>query len=583
MLRTILNRKQNQLLKDEKETLERLQLALSGFQVAAEDQKTLQKSLRQLDELFLLVVVGEFNSGKSAFINALLGERFLPEGVTPTTAQIHILRHGDSAEREVAEESVLVLTYPAPFLREINIVDTPGTNAVIRRHEQLTQEFVPRSDLVIFVTSADRPFTESERAFMERIRQWGKKVVILLNKIDLLEDDEIGQVVEFIGQNALALLGFTPEIFPVSAKLALKAKQAESRRERDALWQASKFDAVETYIHKTLDERSRLRLKLRNPLGVGERLAADYLAVARQRLELLAEDAQAIENIERQLEIYRSDMQRDFRYRLADVENILLAMNSRGMLYFDETLRLARVFDLVNTQRIQGEFERKVVADTPYQIEQEVSALIDWLVAKDLRQWQATLEYLDRHRAQVRDQEEGVIGQVGGPFEYNRRALLDSVGRAAKEVVMTYDREAEARQLAQGMRDAVASTALVQVGAVGLGAVLVAVMHTALLDFTGILTAGAMAVVGLLIIPAKRRKAKNDLHNKLEDLRQRLIAAMTEEFERELARSLQRLREAIAPYTRFVRAEQQKLAQIEGELVEIAAALGKLRARVENL
>ncbi len=96
MLRTILNRKQSQILKDEKAALERLQLALAGFDVTPEDQKTLQKSLQQLDELFLLVIVGEFNSGKSAFINALLGERFLPEGVTPTTAQIHILHHGEA-------------------------------------------------------------------------------------------------------------------------------------------------------------------------------------------------------------------------------------------------------------------------------------------------------------------------------------------------------------------------------------------------------------------------------------------------------------------------------------------------------
>lgn len=583
MLRTILNRKQTQLLKDEKEALERLQLALAGFEVTPEDQKTLQKSLRQLDELFLLVIVGEFNSGKSAFINALLGERFLPEGVTPTTSQIHILQHGPASEREVAEDGVLVLTHPADFLGEINIVDTPGTNAIIRRHEQLTQEFVPRSDLVIFITSADRPFTESERAFMQRIREWGKKVVILLNKIDLLQDEEVSQVVEFIRQNALALLGFTPEVFPISARLALKAKQAESRREHDALWSASNFAPVETYIHKTLDQKSRLRLKLQNPLGVGERLASGYLQLAHDRLALLAEDLKAIENIEGQLEIYRSDMQRDFRYRLADVEKVLLAMNNRGMAYFDETLRLARVFDLVNTQRIQGEFERQVVADTPYEIEREVHALIDWLVEKDLRQWQATLEYLERHRAQVRDREEAIIGQVGGPFEYNRRALLDSVGRAAKEVVLTYDREAEARQLAQGVRDAVAGTALMQVGAVGLGALLVAILHTALLDISGLLGAGALAVVGLLIIPTKRRRAKQDLNDKLEDLRQRLMAAMGAEFEQELARSLQKLREAIAPYTRFVRAEQQKLSRVEESLNDVSATLGQLRVRVDGL
>lgn len=582
MLRTILNRKQAQILKDEKAALERLQLALAGFEVTPEDQKTLQKSIHQLDELFLLVVVGEFNSGKSAFINALLGERFLPEGVTPTTAQIYILHHGEASDREVEEDGVLTLTYPAAFLREINIVDTPGTNAIIRRHEQLTQEFVPRSDLVIFVTSADRPFTESERVFMERIREWGKKVIILLNKIDLLEEDEVGQVVEYIRQNALALLGFTPEIFPVSARLALQAKLASGRRERSVLWDASRFQAVETYIHKTLDEKSRIKLKLRNPLGVGERLTGSYLELAQNRLALLDEDLKAIENIEGQLEIYRSDMQNDFRYRMADIEKVLLAMNNRGMAYFDETLRLGRVIDLVNTQRIQGEFERQVVADTPYQIEQETSALIDWLVDKDLRQWQATLEYLERHRAKVRDEEEQVIGQVGGPFEYNRRALLDSVGRAAKDVVMSYDREAEARELAEGVRDAVAGTALVQVGAVGLGAVLIIVLHTALADFTGILAAGTLAIVGLLIIPAKRRRAKNDLRNKLEDLRQGLVTGMSEEFERELTRSLQRLREAIAPYTRFVRAEKQRLTRVEDELCEVGATLGQIRTRIET-
>jgi small GTP-binding protein len=582
MLRTILNHKQTKILKDEKEALERLQLALAGFEVTPEDQKTLQKSLHQLDELFLLVIVGEFNSGKSAFINALLGERFLPEGVTPTTTQVYILRFGDSTEQEVTEEGVMAISHPAEFLHEINIVDTPGTNAIIRRHEQLTREFVPRSDLVIFITSADRPFTESEHTFLERIREWGKKVVILLNKVDLLEEAEVEQVMDFIRQNALALLGFAPEVFPISARLALRSKLAETKGERDALWQASRFQAVETYILKTLDEKSRLQLKLQNPLGVGERLAAGYLELARSRLALLGEDTKAIDSIDGQLEIYRSDMQRDFRYRLADIEKILLAMNNRGMVYFDETLRLARVLDLINTQRIQGEFERQVVADTPYEIEREVHALIDWLVEKDLRQWQATLQYLERHRAKLRDEEDRIIGQVGGPFEYNRRQLLDSVGRAAKEVVLTYDREAEARQLAQSVRDAVAGAAILQVGAVGLGAILVALLHTALLDFTGVLGAGALAIVGLLIIPAKRRRAKADLNDKLEALRARLMKAMTDEFEQELSRSLQKLREAIAPYTRFVRAEQQKLARIEGELSEVSATLAKSRAQIDT-
>jgi len=591
LLRNILSRKQSDLVKDEKKWLERLQLALAGFEVTPEDQSTLSKSLHQLDELFLLVIVGEFNSGKSAFINALLGDRFLPEGVTPTTSQIHILRYGPEPGREVEEEGVLAVTYPAVFLSEINIVDTPGTNAIIRSHEQLTQNFVPRSDLVIFVTSADRPFTESERAFMEQIRQWGKKVVIILNKIDLIDDPEVAHVVDYIRQNALTLLGFAPEILPVSARLALRAKQTQDGVEHDSLWSASRFQAMETYILKTLDEKSRVQLKLQNPLGVGERLTGRYLDLARGRLDLLAKDVTAIDNIESQLDIYRQDMQRDFRFRLADVENALLAMNSRGMTYFDETLRVARVLDLINTQRIRGEFERQVVADTPQEIERDVQSLIDWLVEKDLRQWQATLEYLDRHRARLQAEadarqlrgDDKIIGQVGGPFEYNRRALLDSVGRAAQDVVLSYDRQAEARQLAEGVRDAVAGAALVGVGAVGLGALLVVVLHTALADVTGVLAASTLAIVGLLIIPTKRRRAKADLQAKLETLREQLMKSMTEAFERELSRSVQRLREAIAPYTRFVRSEQQKLGRVEGELDQISSELGQIRSRVEEL
>src|SRR5437867_7213024 len=109
--------------------------------------------------------------------------------------------------------STILLPYPAEFLREISIVDTPGTNAVIQRHQQTTEHFVPRADLVLFVTSADRPFTETERAFLELIRDWGKKIVVVLNERDLIEsDDELQQIERFIAENAQRLLRIRPPI-----------------------------------------------------------------------------------------------------------------------------------------------------------------------------------------------------------------------------------------------------------------------------------------------------------------------------------------------------------------------------------
>ncbi len=147
MLHDILNENQERLLVEERRWLSALQVALAKFDVAPADQAALERSIRQLDELFLLVVVGEFNAGKSAFINALLGQPVLEEGVTPTTTRIQRLTYGPELDRATQSATVDVLTAPVELLREINIVDTPGTNAILREHEALTRDLFSRSKM----------------------------------------------------------------------------------------------------------------------------------------------------------------------------------------------------------------------------------------------------------------------------------------------------------------------------------------------------------------------------------------------------------------------------------------------------
>ena len=220
----------------------------------------------QLDDLFLIVVVGEFNSGKSAFVNALVGAPVLEEGVIPTTAEIQLVRYGDAIATSRDQTGLRVATAPVELLRDLHIVDTPGTNAIVREHERLTRDFVPRADLVLFVTSADRPFTETERAFLDVLRDWGKKVVLVVNKIDILERaSEREEVVAFVRDSVNRLLGVVPEVFAVSARLAMRAKQG---RPKD--WPGSGFEPLERYVQQTLDDGRRFQLKLANPLGVGD-------------------------------------------------------------------------------------------------------------------------------------------------------------------------------------------------------------------------------------------------------------------------------------------------------------------------
>lgn len=578
MLTRILSAEQDELLKDERRVLARLRLALAKFDAAPEHQQALEKSIDQLDELFLLVIVGEFNAGKSAFINALLGSRVVAEGVTPTTAQINILQYGDKADREVREPHLHTITAPVDLLREIHIVDTPGTNAIIREHEKITADFVPRSDLVLFVTSADRPFTETERAFLEQVRGWGKKIVIVINKVDILENErEIDAVRSFVADNARSLLGFNPEVFPVSSRLALRAKSGDP-----TLWEASRFEALERYIATTLDAPGRVHLKLLNPLGVGASLAERHASFVRDRLGLLKDDFNTLDEVDRQLTTYQSDLMRDFDFRMSDIDRILLEMERRGQEYFDETMRIGRVMDLLNRSRVQQGFEQQVIADAPQQIERKVGELVDWLVAADLKQWQAVTSHLAERRRQYRGRILGEDDSGGARFHYDRTRLIEAVGREAQTVVDSYDRRREAQELADGARNAVATAAAVGAGALGLGTIVTIAASTAAADVTGIILASVMAAIGFFILPAKRQKAKEEMRTKIAAVRARLSSALREQLRKEIERSVDRIRESIAPYSRFIRAEGEKLQAVDQELREISASLAALRSRIER-
>jgi small GTP-binding protein len=581
MLQSMLTEPQAKLLRDEKEALAEIRLTLSELDVPREALDTLQQAILQLDELFLLVVVGEFNAGKSALINALLGAKVLPEGVTPTTSRVTLVKWGEQVGEQVVDQSFALYTHPLPLLREINIVDTPGTNAVIRHHERLTDEFVPRSDLVLFVTSADRPMAESERQFLERIRAWGKKVVMSLNKIDILQDEVAqSEVRDFVLQHAEKELGFAPEFFPVSARLAQAAQAEPDPGQSAQLRQASRLDALADYIHVTLDDTARLRLKFASPLGVAGHIVEQAQSVLSEQAGGLNEDKETVSAVESVIAAYDQELKSELGPRLAEVENILGRLQARGLDFFDNTLRLTRIAALARGDRVRAQFEKQVLADVPQQIEERVQRLIDWLVEKDLRQWQQVMTYLQRRQAHYADQ---IVGAGGTPLDARRRALIESVGKTAQTIVETYDRNQEASELAGHVEMAVAQVALIEAGAVGLGALVAFAITSSALDITGILAAGVLAIVGFFIIPYKRKQAKEHFKEKMETLREKLLAALTTQFNHEAENGVTRMKEGVAPYTRFVRGELDRVEKAQCQLEGLRQRISELSARVERM
>jgi hypothetical protein len=279
--------------------------------------------------------------------------------------------------------------------------------------------------------------------------------------------------------------------------------------------------------------------------------------------------------------VYQQDLVRDFELRMSDIDLILLQMERRGHDYFDETMRIGRVMDLLNRSRVQQGFEQQVVADAPQQIERKVGELVDWLVDADLRQWQAVTRHLAERRRQYKDR---IVGEEGGArFHYDRTRMIDSVARETQKVVDSYDRRREAQELADGARNAVAAAAAVGAGALGLGTLVTLAATTAAADVTGLILASVMAAIGFFILPARRQRAKTEMREKITAVRARLSSALREQFNREIQRSADRIREGIAPYSRFVRAEGDSLKVIDQELREISNELASLRARVDRV
>jgi small GTP-binding protein len=239
------------------------------------------------EDRFHLVVVGEFNHGKSTFVNALLGETVLPVGVTPTTAAIHHLKYSEKPEATVVYQSgkrdsiafadtrkfavgggqsadevdYLEVGYPAALLKErILLVDTPGVNDLSLQRADITYSYIPRADAVLFLLDAGQILKESERQFLndKLLKASRDKIVFVITKWDILNEDEKKEALAY-ARTQLANLVKDPVVFPISAETALQGGGMEKSGMSELLAHLTNFLAEE-----------RGRILLDNALGEGE-------------------------------------------------------------------------------------------------------------------------------------------------------------------------------------------------------------------------------------------------------------------------------------------------------------------------
>lgn len=221
--------------------------------------------------LFTVVFAGEFNSGKSTLINALLGKELLESGVLPTTDSITVLMGDenidgigetinsfegslDTTTTSLPAQLHLLPTSQYPLLSDLCVIDTPGTNAIMSlQHTASTLRILHNADLLIFVTSADRPFSESEKELLITSITYRKRVLVVINKMDILErqkgedhgDASKKRVISYVTEHASELLGGIPVVIPVSGRDALSVKVLSGNKDEDGIWKRCNFGTLE--------------------------------------------------------------------------------------------------------------------------------------------------------------------------------------------------------------------------------------------------------------------------------------------------------------------------------------------------
>ena len=323
------------------------------------------------EDRFHLVVVGEFNHGKSSFVNALLGETVLPVGVTPTTAAIHHLKYADTPESTVVfadgrRESIpftdarkfavgggsspdhvdyLEVGYPAPLLKErILLVDTPGVNDLSLQRADITYSYIPRADAVLFLLDAGQILKESERQFLQDklLKASRDKIVFVITKWDILNDDEKKEALAY-ARTQLATLVKDPVVFPISAETALQGGQNHQGMGESGM--------PELLAHLTTflaEERGRILLD--NALGEGLNVAGLLGKGVDARRRSLA---MKTEELERRIKMLQEDLagaagtieQRRIKIR-EDISGIKVGAQKDLDRFVEETIRqLPNVID----------------------------------------------------------------------------------------------------------------------------------------------------------------------------------------------------------------------------------------------
>jgi len=564
-----------------------------------------------LDSTFAVVIAGEFNAGKSTLINALLGNKILETGPLPTTDCITVLAHDheidvNSSElpsRNEASQSKEIVATTAhsnaiilyrvknlSLLYDLTLIDTPGTNAVMSNHTKRTLKLLPSADLILFVTSADRPFPESERQLLQSIQSYRKNIVIIINKMDLLDasggnhgEAQKKKMLDFVTNNAADLLGARAVVMPVSAKDALAAKMVGTQEQRqEQLWMRSNFSTLESFLQDILTQDEKIKAKLLNPLGVTEGMLNECSDILSSRKKNLQTDEATLNLLMSQMNAWTSELENDLATHFqSNVKEVLTREMDRCRTLVNEIGFFERytLFLMGDSTKFDEKWYSTRSITASNDIQKELLDVIgEWstsLATSSKSQGQAVIQYLGK-RPHVVGQ--NIIGSVqsASSFEDTQKRLDEKLDSALKNVLSSYNSDSEKNIIFRTLKNFTYVSSASNILALCSG---IATVFETVSTIPGAATTCTFAAIGIGAVPYGNRQATKQYEKKWQQKNKKL-ASLEAVCAKEIQALNQRIMQGISPYTRYVKGERDDIASLGEECETLLSSTQVLRNRV---
>ncbi|MBA3607210.1 MAG: dynamin family protein [Verrucomicrobiota bacterium] len=560
----------------------RTEAALSALlKLASEMQRepamldTLQNMLKDVREPLLFVVVGEVKAGKSSLLNALFGQEFCKVDVLPATDRVYIFKHGPREQTVDVSAQVTERYQPIAFLKDFNIVDTPGTNTMVAEHQAITENFIPRADLVLFVFSVVNPWGASAWELLRFVNQkWLKNIIFVLQQADLRDPAEIKVIEQHLRETANQKLGFAPPIFAVSARKAFLSRTTGI--DKEGLWKESEFAALEKHINLMVDQSRHGLPKLMTACQTATVILSDSAKRVRNILETIVRDEEQLTRLEGILASRKEQTLRQVGGFLRGIEQACARCEAEGQALLERNLSFWRTWRLVfGKSEWQEKFQSDLEAKMKDLIQPQIENALQ-LLETDLRSLWPQLQ--DTMENQFKGDSRLQLNQTIPDFARQRRELLQSIELTLVERIAGRGMEAQLermfRETATWMRVPAGVAA-----AGGIVTVIAAMSSAAVADVTGIVAASAF-VAGTLVAFGRRRKILAEYHRQMALKREELVAAIDQQLQHAIDLFYAEIGGVFQPLRAFCAAERKRYDPILSRVREVEKTFAELMSEL---